>query len=187
MSTTTKPETKTFAAEIEAIRTQARRHVERGSVTDGYDADRALVLELLDGALATEIVCYLRYKHHHFAARGLDADIAATEFLEHATEELQHADQIAGRIVQLGGSPNLDPASLVARSHADYVPGSSLEEMIRENLVAERIAIDAYRMMLQHLGEGDATTRNMLESILATEEEHADDMSRLLRSPRSSH
>ena len=159
MSTTTKPETKTFASEIEAIRTQARRHVERGSVTDGYDADRAQVLELLDGALATEIVCYLRYKHHHFAARGLDADVAAKEFLEHATEELQHADQIAGRIVQLGGSPNLDPGTLVARSHADYVAGSSLEEMIRENLVAERIAIDAYRMMLQHLGEGDATTR----------------------------
>lgn len=175
----------TFSPEIQAIRAQARQHVERGPVTDGYDADRNLVIKLLDGALATELVCYLRYKRHYFAAQGLNAQSTAEEFLEHAGQELQHADQLAERIVQLGGAPDFNPATLVARSHADYVTGGSLEEMIRENLVAERIAIDAYRMMVHALGEGDSTTRNMLEEILAVEEEHAEDMARLLRSSRS--
>lgn len=185
MSTTARPETTRFLAEIESIRARARRNLERGPVTEGYDADRTQVLDLLDGALATELVCYLRYKRHHFAAQGLNAEAAAAEFLEHANQELGHADQLAGRIVQLGGAPDFDPATLAARSHADYVPGASLEEMIRENLVAERIAIDSYRAMLDHLGQGDSTTRVLLEGILAVEEEHAEDLARMLRSPRS--
>lgn len=185
MSTNTTTRVTKFSAEIESIRAQARRNLEQGPVTEGYDADRGEVLKLLDGALATELVCYLRYKRHYFAAQGLNADAAAAEFLEHATQELDHADQLAGRIVQLGGAPDFDPATLVSRSHADYIAGTSLEEMIRENLVAERIAIDSYRMMLDHLGDGDSTTRNMLEEILATEEEHAEDLAKLLRSPRS--
>lgn len=185
MPTTSKTQPDQLSTEFETIRAQARRNVESGPVTEGYDADRTEVLALLDGALATELVCYLRYKRHYFAARGLDAENAATEFLEHANQELQHADQIAGRIVQLGGLPNFDPTTLVDRSHADYVAGTSLEEMIREDLVAERIAIDSYRLMISRLGDGDSTTRNMLEEILAVEEEHAEDMAKLIRSSRS--
>ena len=172
-----------FSAEIEAIRAQARSHPERGAVTDGYSADRRHVLELLDGALATELVCYLRYKRHYFIATGLNAEAAASEFQEHAMQELGHADQIAARIVQLGGEPDFAPDTLVARSHADYVAGKSLEEMIRENLIAERIAIDSYRLIIRFLGDDDPTTRNLIEEILAVEEEHADDLVGLLRSP----
>ncbi len=173
----------TFSAEMEAIRAQARSHPERGAVTNGYTADRRKVLALLDGALATELVCYLRYKRHHFIATGLNAEAVAAEFLEHAGQELGHADQIAARIVQLGGEPDFAPDTLVARSHADYVAGSSLQEMIRENLIAERIAIDSYRLIIRFLGEDDPTTRNLIEEILAVEEEHADDLAGLLKSP----
>jgi len=172
-----------FSAEIEAIRAQARSHPERGAITNGYSADRREVLALLDGALATELVCYLRYKRHHFIATGLSAEVAATEFREHAMQELEHADQIAERIVQLGGEPDFAPDTLVARSHADYVAGTSLDEMIRENLIAERIAIDSYRLIIRFLGEDDPTTRNLIEAILAVEEEHADDLAGLLKSP----
>jgi bacterioferritin len=166
--------------DVQTLRKEARRHVEEGAVTEGYSADRDKVLQMLNEALATELVCVLRYRHDHFVARGLRAKVVADEFLEHANQELQHADQIAERIVQLGGEPDLDPTSLVGRSHAEYRLGKDLQEMIRENLVAERIAIESYREMVQYIGNDDPTTRRMLEEILATEEEHADDLADLL-------
>lgn len=172
--------TKTFVADMQKIRTRARKHIERGAVTDGYRADREQVIEVLNAALATEIVCVLRYKHHYFAATGLHAENAATEFLEHAQEEQDHADRIAARIVQLGGKPNLSPEGLLTRGHSEYVEGSSLTEMLEEDLVAERIAIDVYGEIIRWLGDDDPTTRRMLEEILAVEEEHADDLAGLL-------
>ncbi|MAW60328.1 MAG: bacterioferritin [Planctomycetes bacterium] len=171
---------KPFLTDIQTIRDRARAHMEDGAVTQGYGADRDKVLEVLNEALATEIVCTLRYKRHYYMAEGLNAEAAAAEFLEHATQEQQHADQIAARIVQLGGAPNFSPEGLASRSHAEYVEGESLEEMIREDLVAERIAIDTYREIITWLGSGDSTTRRMLEEILAVEEEHADDLVGLL-------
>jgi len=171
---------KAFLSDIETIRKRARKHIERGAVTEGYRADRETVLRLLNEALATEIVCVLRYRRHHFMATGLHAEPIAAEFLQHATEEQQHADQIAGRIVQLGGEPNFSPEGLTTRSHAEYVEGESLLEMIREDLVAERIAIESYGEMIQYIGNDDSTTRTMLEGILAMEEEHADDLASFL-------
>jgi len=171
--------------DVKTLREQARRHIEEGAVTENYGADREKVIELLNEALATELVCVLRYRHDYFMARGLDSKGAAEEFLEHATEELQHADQIAERIVQLGGEPDLDPSGLKGRSHAEYRIGKTVQEMIRENLVAERIAIDSYREMALFVGEGDPTTRRMLEQILAVEEEHADDLASLLAADSS--
>ena len=169
-----------FLSDIQTLRRRAREHIERGAVTPGYAADRETVIKLLNEALATELVCVLRYKRHHFMAAGINADSVATEFSEHATEEQAHADQIAARIVQLGGEPNFSPEGLASRSHAEYVEGSSLLDMIREDLVAERIAIDSYREMINYLGADDSTTRRMLEEILAKEEEHAEDLSTLL-------
>ncbi|EHK63775.1 ferritin-like domain-containing protein [Achromobacter arsenitoxydans] len=169
-----------FEMDVKAIRAKARKDIESGAVTDTYRADRQTVLKLLNEALATEIVCVLRYKRHYFMARGLNAEPVAAEFAEHATQEQQHADMLAERIVQLGGEPNLSPKGLLDRSHSEYVEGKSLEEMIKENLIAERIAIDSYRQMIEYLGEQDSTTRRMLEEILAVEEEHADDMSDFL-------
>lgn len=169
-----------FVSDIETIRKRARQHIEEGAVTAGYGADRDTVLRVLNEALATEIVCTLRYKRHYFMASGLNAENAAAEFLEHATQEQQHADQIAGRITQLGGAPNFSPEGLLSRSHAEYVEGNSLAEMIREDLVAERIAIDSYREIIAWLGNDDPTTRRMLEEILAVEEEHADDLVSLI-------
>lgn len=169
-----------FLTDIQTIRERARRHMEMGPVTEGYKADRQTVIDILNEALATEIVCVLRYKRHYYMAAGIRARVAAAEFLEHANEEQMHADEIAERIVQLGGEPNFSPEGLATRSHADYVEGESLEEMIRENLVAERIAIDTYREIAQYLGSDDSTTRRMIEGILAVEEEHADDMLDLL-------
>ncbi|HUQ28174.1 MAG TPA: ferritin-like domain-containing protein [Usitatibacter sp.] len=166
--------------DVQTLRESARRHVEDGAVTEHYSADRVKVLQLLNEALATEMICVLRYRQNYFAARGLKAKVAAAEFLEHANEELAHADSLCERIVQLGGNPDLDPQTLTARSHAEYRIGATLQEMIRENLVAERIAIDSYREMAQYVGEDDPTTRGLLESILATEEEHADDLKQLL-------
>lgn len=166
--------------DVKTLRESARRHVEEGAVTESYGADRQKVLELLNEALATELVCVLRYRHDHFMARGFASKAAADEFLEHADEELQHADQLAERIVQLGGEPRFDPNGLTQRSHSEYRTGRTLEEAIRENLVAERIAIDSYREMIQFIGDRDPTTRRMLEEILATEEEHADDLADLL-------
>jgi bacterioferritin len=166
--------------DVKTLRESARRHVEEGAVTENYRADRQKVLQLLNEALATEIVCVLRYRQNYFAARGLRAKVAAAEFLEHSNQELEHADSLCERIVQLGGDPDLDPQKVTARSHAEYRIGKTLPEMIRENLVAERIAIDSYREMALHVGEDDPTTRRLLESILQTEEEHADDLKQLL-------
>jgi len=165
-----------FLTDVRTIRARARQHLERGAVTDGYRADRETVLRLLNEALATEIVCVLRYKRHYYMAQGMNAKSVAAEFLEHATEEQSHADQIAMRIVQLGGAPNLSPQGLGQRSHSEYVEGADLVEMIREDLVAERIAIDTYREIVQYLGNDDPSTRRMMESILAKEEEHAEDL-----------
>ena len=169
-----------FLTDIKTLRERARQHIEQGAVTPGYQADRATVLRLLNEALATEIVCVLRYKRHYFMATGINAQSVAAEFLQHANEEQLHADEIAGRIVQLGGEPNFSPEGLLSRSHAEYVAGESLVEMIKEDLVAERIAIDSYREMIVYLGNKDSTTRRMLEGILAMEEEHADDLVSLL-------
>jgi bacterioferritin len=166
---------------IETLRLRAREDVEAGAVTAGYSADRTVVLQRLNDALATELVCVLRYRRHHFTARGIHSQAVATEFLTHSDEEQGHADLLAERIVQLGGEPDFAPASLAARSHAEYVEGTSLTSMIRENLVAERIAIDSYRDFIQYLAEQDPTTRRLLESILAVEEEHADDLADLLQ------
>jgi bacterioferritin len=171
---------KEFILDIEAVRKRAREHIEKGAVTADYKADRETVLKLLNEALATEIVCVLRYKRHYFMASGINAKSVAAEFLEHANEEQTHADAIAGRIVQLGGAPNLSPQGLHARSHSEYVEGDNLVDMLEEDLVAERIAIETYREIVRYLGEDDPTTRRMMEGILAMEEEHAEDLSTLL-------
>jgi len=175
-----KKKEKPFLTDIKTLRERARKHIEQGAVTEGYKADRKVVIKVLNEALATEIVCILRYKRHHFMAAGINAQSVAAEFLEHANEEQLHADQIAQRIVQLGGEPDFSPDGLATRSHAEYVEGENLVEMIKEDLVAERIAIDSYREMISWLGNDDSTTRRMLEEILATEEEHADDLVGLL-------
>ena len=168
-------------SDVAQLRQRARRDIECGAVTDSYGADREAVLRLLNEALATEIVCTLRYRRHYFMAEGLEAESVRQEFLAHAQEELAHADLIAARIVQLEGEPDFDPRTLSGRSHAEYVAGDSLEAMIREDLVAERIAIDSYREMISYLGSHDSTTRRLLEEILAKEEEHAEDLSSMLR------
>jgi bacterioferritin len=167
--------------DVQTLRSQARKHIEQGAVTAGYSADRAEVLKLLNQALATEIVCVLRYRRHHFMARGIDGKTIADEFLVHSNQEQGHADLIAERIVQLGGEPDFAPDSLSGRSHAEYIAGETLTEMIKEDLVAERIAIDSYREMIQYLGDQDPTTSQMLKQILAVEEEHADELSELLQ------
>ena len=169
-----------FLTDIQTLRARARQHIERGAVTPGYRAHRETVIKLLNEALATEIVCVLRYKRHYFMAAGIHAAPVADEFLEHANEEMAHADLIAKRIVELRGEPNFSPDGLAARSHAEYVAGDSLKSMIREDLIAERIAIESYREMIAYLGEQDPTTQRMLKDILASEEEHADDLSTLL-------
>lgn len=171
---------KPFLTDIKTLRERARKHIENGAVTEGYTADRDTVIKLLNEALATELVCVLRYKRHYFMANGIHADSVAAEFLEHANDEQGHADQIAARIVQLGGEPNFNPEGLLTRSHAEYVEGGTLMEMIKEDLVAERIAIDSYRDMVRYFGNDDPTSRRMIEGILAVEEEHADDLVSLL-------
>lgn len=169
-----------FLSDIETLRRRARQHMEQGAVTGGYRGDVEVVVKLLNEALATEIICVLRYRRHYFMAKGIHAEPVAAEFLEHANEEQAHADLIAERIVQLGGEPDFSPEGLATRSHSEYVPGASLVDMIRENLVAERIAIDSYLEMIAYLEGRDPTTRRMLEGVLAKEEEHADDLSSLL-------
>ncbi len=171
---------KPFLTDIQTLRQRARNHIENGAVTEGYTADRETVVKLLNEALATEIVCVLRYKRHYFMASGIHAEGVAAEFLEHANDEQGHADQIAQRIVQLKGEPNFNPEGLLMRSHAEYVEGETLTDMIQEDLVAERIAIDSYREMITYFGNDDPTSRRMLEGILAVEEEHADDLVSLL-------
>ena len=165
---------------VKTLRKQARQHTDHGAVTAGYSADRPRVLQLLNEALATEIVCVLRYRRHHFMARGIHGQTVGAEFLAHSNEEQGHADQLAARIVQLGGEPDFSPDSLSERSHAEYVPAKTLPDMIRENLVAERIAIDSYRDMVRYLGDQDPTTSDLLKQILAVEEQHADELADLL-------
>ena len=169
-----------FVTDIQTLRARARQHIEQGAVTQGYSADRDTVIRLLNEALATEIICVLRYKRHYFMASGINAQSVAQEFLQHATEEQMHADQIAQRIVQLGGAPNFSPEGLSTRSHSEYVEGASLLDMIKEDLVAERIAVDSYRDMIRYFGNDDPTTRRLMETILAVEEEHAEDLVTLL-------
>ena len=169
-----------FLTDIKTLRERARQHIENGAVTQGYSADRETVIKLLNEALATEIVCTLRYRRHYFMASGINAESVASEFLQHSNEEQGHADQIAQRIVQLQGEPNFNPDGLLTRSHAEYVEGTTLIDMIKEDLVAERIAIDSYREMITYFGNDDPTSRRMLEGILAVEEEHADDLVSML-------
>jgi bacterioferritin len=176
---------KPFLTDVQELRRRARQHIEEGAVTEGYRGDRETVIKLLNEALATEIVCVLRYKRHYFMAQGIHADPVAQEFLQHANDEQGHADQIAARIIQLGGQPNFNPEGLLTRSHSEYVEGTSLREMIKEDLVAERVAIESYAEMIRYIGEDDITTRRMLEAILAVEEEHADDMASLLEQTSS--
>jgi len=171
---------KPFLTDIKTLRERARKHIENGAVTEGYKADRETVIKLLNDALATEIVCVLRYRRHYFMASGIHAESVAAEFLQHSNDEQGHADQIAQRIVQLQGEPDLNPQGLLTRSHAEYVEGTTLAEMIQEDLVAERIAIDSYRDMITYFGADDPTSRRLMEDILAVEEEHADDLVNLL-------
>jgi bacterioferritin len=167
--------------DVPRIRASAREQLGAGAVTAAYRADRERVIAVLNEALATEIVCVLRYRNHHFMAAGIHAQSIAQEFLEHATEEQAHADSIAARINQLGGVPNFDPEGLVARSHSEYREGTTIESMIRENLVAERIAIETYTAIARWLGDDDSTTRRLIEDILKMEEEHADDLANLMK------
>ena len=169
-----------FLSDIQEIRKRARQHIDKGAVTAGYQADRETVLRILNEALATEIVCVLRYKRHQFMAHGLAAQSVSDEFAEHAAEEQTHADQIARRITELGGEPNFSPEGILTRSHSEYVEGDSLTEMIKEDLVAERIAIESYSEIIRFLADKDPTSRRMMEEILAKEEEHAEDMLTLI-------
>lgn len=164
----------------ETLRKRARKHLECGAVTDTYTLDRKTVIKLLNEALATELVCTLRYRAHYFLASGINAKSVAAEFAEHADEELEHAGWIAERITQLEGDPDFNPDTLSARSHAEFIVPKTLAEMIQENLVAERIAIDSYREIINYVGDQDTTTKRLLEKILAVEEEHAEDMSTLM-------
>jgi bacterioferritin len=181
MNSANNPEKGPFVADIEAIRQRARQHIENGAVTDAYRGDRETVIKVLNEALATELVCVLRYKRHYYTATGIHAQAVAEEFLEHAGEEQEHADMIAERITQLDGDPDFNPATLAGRSHSEYVEGTSLADMIREDLVAERIAIESYNEIVRYLGDNDTTSRRVMEKILAKEEEHADDLRNLIQ------
>ena len=166
--------------DTKTLRNRARQNVEEGAVTTGYAADKDAVIQLLNEALATELVCVLRYKRHYFMAKGIHSESVKPEFLAHAKEEMAHADRIAKRITELGGEPNFSPDGLSDRSHAEYMPGDTLVSMIKEDLIAERIAIESYREFVAYLGDNDPTTQRMIKEILAMEEEHADDMASLL-------
>lgn len=175
------PEPQTpFLSDVKTLRERARTHIEEGAVTHNYGLDTDVVVKVLNDALATEIVCVLRYKRHYFMAKGIHAESVKKEFLEHAQEEQEHADQLAERIVQLGGEPDLNPEGLLSRSHSQYDESDSIRQMLKEDLIAERIAIESYREIVQWLGDKDSTTRKMMEEILAVEEEHADDLVSLL-------
>ena len=169
-----------FLSDIQELRRRARQHMEKGAVTEGYKADRDTVVKILNEALATEIVCVLRYKFHYYMASGIDSQAVKEEFLEHANEEQQHADLISERITQLDGKPNYNPEGLAGRSHSEYKEGTTLVDMIREDLVAERVAIESYSEIIRYLGDDDPTTRRLMEDLLAKEEEHADDLANLL-------
>ena len=167
-------------SDLKTKRERARHHIENGAVTENYRSELPTVIKLLNEALATEIVCVLRYRRHYFMAKGIHAESVANEFLAHSNEEQGHADRISIRITQLGGEPDLNPATLLSRSHAEYIPGETLDDMIKEDLIAERVAIDSYAEVIRYVGANDPTTRRMLEEILAVEEEHADDLAKLL-------
>ncbi len=171
---------KSTLSTVEELRRNARKQVEDGAVTEGYDADRKQILKMLNESLATELVCVLRYRRHYYMAKGLESEPVADEFLQHSNEELEHADKLAARITQLGGEPVFNPNLITGLSHAEYVETPDLKDMVKENLVAERIAIDSYREMINFIGASDSTTRRMLEEILAVEEEHANELSDLL-------
>lgn len=175
-----KDEQRPFLTDIQELRRRAREHMEQGAVTSGYKADRQAVIRILNEVLATEIVCVLRYKRHYYMATGIHAQAVAEEFLEHANEEQSHADIVAERITQLGGAPNLNPEGMAMRSHSQYVEGKSLLDMVREDLVAERVAVESYNEIIRYLGDDDPTTRIAMEKIMAKEEEHADDMKKIL-------
>jgi len=168
-------------SDIEAIRARARQHISAGAVTPSYDANREVVLKLLNEALATELVCVLRYRRHYYMAEGVLAEAVKKEFLEHSIEEQGHADLLAERIVQLGGAPNFDPTGLAGRSHAEYQEGATLEDMITEDLIAERVAIESYREMVEYIGAHDSSTRRILERILGVEEQHAEELASMLK------
>jgi bacterioferritin len=176
------PKATPFLTDIKELQRRAREHVEKGAVTPAYRGDVQTAIKLLNEALATEIVCVLRYRRHYFMASGIHSQAVADEFLEHANQEQEHGDRIAERIRQLGGAPDFNPQGLLTRSHAQYVEGSSLIDMIKENLIAERIAIESYTEMIRYFGENDPSSRRLMESVLAQEEEHADDMATLLES-----
>jgi bacterioferritin len=169
-----------FRLDLENIKRRAREHMSEGAVTETYGADREAVIKVLNEALATEIVCNLRYRNNALVAQGINADAVVAEFTEHATQEQDHADRIAQRIMQLGGEPDMNPATLLSRSHADYKTSRNLRELISENLIAERVAIDTYTEIIKWLGDDDITTRRMLQEVLEQEEEHADDLAGLL-------
>lgn len=169
-----------FVADLKKIRERARKHIDEGAITEGYKANREQVTKVLNDVLATEIVCVLRYKRHYYMAQGISSDSVKAEFLQHANDEQQHADWVAERITQIGGEPNFNPEGLATRSHSEYKPGENLTDMIKEDLVAERIAIESYSEIVRWLGNDDPTTRVLVEQILKMEEEHANDMSDLL-------
>src|SRR5580698_4501223 len=169
-----------FLSDIQEIRRRARQHMEKGAVTESYKGDLETVIRLLNEALATELVCVLRYKRHHYMAKGIHSQSVAAEFEEHAKEEQGHADRIAERIVQLDGEPNFNPEGILTRSHSEYVEGDTLTDMLKEDLVAERIAVESYTEIIRYLGDNDPTSRRLMEDILANEEEHADDINTLL-------
>jgi len=177
---TSAKEKKPFVSDIQELRRRAREHMEQGAVTSSYSADRQTVIKILNEVLATETVCVLRYKRHYYMATGIHAQAVAEEFLEHAKEEQSHADIVAERITQLGGAPDFNPEGLTMRSHSQYVEGQTLLDMVREDLVAERIAVESYTEIIRYLGNDDPTTRIAMETIMAKEEEHADDMKKLL-------
>lgn len=170
----------TFFTDVTELRRRAREHMLKGAVTPDYQGDLKVAVKVLNEALATEIVCVLRYRNHHFMAEGIHAKPVAEEFMEHSKEEQQHADWIAARIRQLGGKPEFNPSGLLTKSHAEYSEGETLTEMVKENLIAERVAIESYREMISYFGTKDSTTRRILERILEQEEEHAEDMSSIL-------
>jgi bacterioferritin len=170
-----------FLSDVETLRKNAREHIEQGPITSAYGADRDRVVSVLNEVLATELVCVLRYKRHYYTAQGINSAPVAAEFLEHANEEQEHADLVAERIVQLGGEPDFSPHGLATRSHSEYDASTDLLQMVREDLVAERVAIASYQEIVRWLGDGDPTTRRVIETILATEEEHADDLLTILQ------
>jgi bacterioferritin len=175
-----KGEHQPFVSDVQELRRRARQHMEEGAVTSAYTADKETVIRILNEVLATEIVCVLRYKRHYYMATGIHSQAVAEEFLEHANEEQEHADLAAERITQLGGEPNFNPEGLTMRSHSEYAEGKTLLDMVREDLVAERIAVESYTEIIHYLGNDDPTTRRMIEKIMAKEEEHADDMKTIL-------